>query len=201
MTPCFASLHSTLTSCKNLPPRLEAPIMDAEAADMNAEAPADWLGGPGVPYTSITLLCKSSLRIVDDALNFQTFKSPVQIFFRERNNKQLHAAPPPKTLSRNPPLIFELWRGENTESLKSYRSCEKCDLALANFDTNSQKPKNAFCKSCQYDRTIFVLITILNFQFSQFSAFSGLLLVFSVFPAFPSSFSWFSRFSPRLFDT
>ena len=55
----------TLTSCKNLPPRLEAPIMDAEAADMNAEAPADWLGGPGVPYTSITLLCKSSLRIVD----------------------------------------------------------------------------------------------------------------------------------------
>ena len=67
MTPCFAT-YRTLTSCENLPPRLEAPIMDAEAADMNAEAPADWLGGPGVPYTSITLL---SLRIVDVALNFQ----------------------------------------------------------------------------------------------------------------------------------
>ena len=66
MTPCFA----TLKNCKNLPPRLEVPIMDAEAADMNAEAPADWLGGPGVPYTSITILYKSSLRIVD-ALNFQ----------------------------------------------------------------------------------------------------------------------------------
>ena len=64
----YIHLH---TSCKNLPPRLEAPIMDAEAADMNAEAPADWLGGPGVPYTSITLLYKSSLRIVDVALNFQ----------------------------------------------------------------------------------------------------------------------------------
>ena len=47
--------------------------MDAEAADMNAEAPADWLGGPGVPYTSI---CKSSLRIVDAALNFQISPLP-----------------------------------------------------------------------------------------------------------------------------
>ena len=101
MTPCFVS--------KNLPPRLEVPIMDAEAADMNAEAPADWLGGPGVPYPSITILYKSSLRIVD-ALNFQI--SRPDFFFRERNNKQLHAAPPPKTLSRNPPLIFELWRGK-----------------------------------------------------------------------------------------
>ena len=92
----YIHLH---TSCKNLPPRLEAPIMDAEAADMNAEAPADWLGGPGVPYTSITLLYKSSLRIVD-ALNFQTFKSPVQIFsgkettnscMRRRRQKLSHA--------------------------------------------------------------------------------------------------------------
>ena len=42
---------------------------------------------------------------------------------------------------------------------------------LANFDTNSKKPKIAFCKSCQYD-----------FCFDGFPAFPG-------FPVFLHDFS------------